>query len=145
MKYIFIIVMVIIVAFNAEAAVETHVVEYEKGAQVFEGYLAFDNSINGKRPGVLIIHQWKGLGKYERMRAEQLAELGYVAFAADVYGKGERPSTSQEAGAIWLNSRLGLLLQRALKARLPNSLSILRMRGNASSLLISISSGRSTR
>lgn len=100
MKYIFTMVLIFIMAVNAEAAIETHVIEYNKGDQVFEGYLAFDNSINGKRPGVLIIHQWKGLGKYERMRAEKLAELGYVAFAADVYGKGVRPSTSQEAGAL---------------------------------------------
>ena len=65
-----------------------------------EGHLAFDDSIAGRRPGVLIVHQWKGLGAYEKKRAEMLAKLGYTVFAVDIYGKGVRPDNPQDAGAM---------------------------------------------
>ena len=83
----------------ATAEVRTKVVEYKHGDAVLEGYLAWDDAIKGKRPGVLVVHEWTGLGSYARMRAEKLAGLGYVAFAIDIYGKGIRPKTPQEAGA----------------------------------------------
>jgi dienelactone hydrolase len=60
--------------------------------------LAYDDAVTGKRPGVLIVHQWLGLTDYEKHRAEQLAALGYVAFCADVYGKDIRPRNTGEAG-----------------------------------------------
>ena len=65
----------------------------------WKGYLAYDAAIKGKRPGVLIVHQWKGLTDYEKKRAEMLAQLGYNVFALDIYGKGIRPKSTQEAGA----------------------------------------------
>jgi dienelactone hydrolase len=81
------------------AAIKTQIVEYKEGDATLEGFLAYDDSILNNRPGILIVHQWKGLGDYEKKRAEMLAKLGYVAFAADIYGKGVRPSSMQEAGA----------------------------------------------
>lgn len=81
------------------AEVRTEVVEYRQGDTILEGYLAYEDEIAGKRPGVLVVHTWKGLGTYEKERAKQLAELGYVAFAADIYGKGIRPQTQEEAAA----------------------------------------------
>jgi len=81
------------------AEVRTEVVEYRQGETILEGYLAYDDEIAGKRPGILVVHAWKGLGKNEKERAKQLAELGYVAFAADIYGKGIRPQTTEEAAA----------------------------------------------
>jgi dienelactone hydrolase len=84
----------------ARAQLHTEAVEYKDGDTVLEGYLAYDESAGKeKRPGVLIVHQWKGLGEYEKHRAEMLAKLGYVAFAADIYGKGVRPSDPKHAGA----------------------------------------------
>ena len=83
----------------AQATIKRQVVEYKDGDTVLEGFVAFDDSISGKRPGVLIVHQWKGLGDYEKKRAEMLAQLGYVAFAADIYGKGIRPKDTQAASA----------------------------------------------
>jgi len=83
----------------ATAEVRTKVVEYKHGDAVLEGYLAWDDAVKGKRPGVLVVHEWTGLGSYAKMRAEKLAGLGYVAFAIDIYGKGIRPKTPQEAGA----------------------------------------------
>lgn len=81
------------------AEIVTKKVEYYEGNTVLEGYLAYDNAVQGKRPGVLVVHEWTGLGDYVKGRAEQLATLGYVAFAVDIYGKGVRPKNSDEAGA----------------------------------------------
>lgn len=86
-----------LIASNAGAQIHTETVEYEHGDAVLEGYLAYDPAIKGKRPGVIVVHEWKGLGSYAKMRAEQLAGLGYVAFAADIYGKDAQPKTDEEA------------------------------------------------
>jgi dienelactone hydrolase len=86
-------------AVSLQAAVRTKVVEYKQGDQVLEGYLAWDDALTGQRPGVLVVHEWTGLGDYPKLRARKLAEMGYIAFAADIYGKGIRPATPQEAGA----------------------------------------------
>jgi dienelactone hydrolase len=80
------------------AALKTRAVEYRDGEQVLEGYLAYDEAKPGKRPAVLIVHDWKGVGPYVKRRADQLAKLGYLAFAVDVYGKGVRPQTAEAAG-----------------------------------------------
>jgi dienelactone hydrolase len=84
---------------TARAQIHTETIEYKQGDTVLEGYLAYDSSIKGNRPGVLIVHQWKGLTDYEKKRAAMLAKLGYNAFAVDIYGKGIRPQSGQEAGA----------------------------------------------
>jgi dienelactone hydrolase len=86
-------------ALTAQAQIHTETIEYKQGDAVLEGYLAYDASLKGPRPGVLIVHQWKGLTDYEKKRAEMLAKLGYNVFALDIYGKGIRPQSSQEAGA----------------------------------------------
>lgn len=88
----------------ASAEVQTKRVEYQHGGETLEGTLAWDDAVEGKRPGVLVVHEWWGLDDYARNRAEQLAELGYVAFALDMYGKGkltEHPSEAMQwSGAI---------------------------------------------
>jgi dienelactone hydrolase len=86
-------------ALAAQAQIHTEVIEYKQGEATLEGYLAYDSSRPGQRPGVLIVHQWKGLTDYEKQRADMLAKLGYTAFALDIYGKGIRPKDNQEAGA----------------------------------------------
>jgi len=95
------IIATMILGFVVQSAAQIHTetVEYKIGSDTFEGYLAYDQSIPGKRPGVLVFHEWKGIQPYEKMRAEQLAKLGYVAFVPDIYGKGIRPQTPQDAGA----------------------------------------------
>ena len=84
---------------TVHAAIHTETVEYKQGDTALEGFVAYDDAIQGKRPGILIVHQWLGLTDYEKKRAEMLAQLGYVAFCADIYGKGVRPATTTEAGA----------------------------------------------
>jgi dienelactone hydrolase len=92
-------VLVLACAGSARAGIHTQTVEYKQGDTTLEGFVAYDDAIPGKRPGVLIVHQWLGLTDYERHRAEMLAQMGYVAFCADIYGKGVRPKNTQEAGA----------------------------------------------
>ena len=99
MKSLIPILLTLSGALTAAAQIHTEMIEYKHGDAVLEGYLAYDASIKGKRPGVLIVHQWKGLTEYEKKRAEMLALLGYNVFALDIYGKGIRPQSSQEAGA----------------------------------------------
>jgi dienelactone hydrolase len=90
-------VLIAVTALAADAKVVSKIVEYDHEGVTLEGYLAWDDAFEGKRPGVLVIHQWMGVSDNERMRADMLAELGYIAFAADVYGKGVRPRNVDEA------------------------------------------------
>ena len=83
-------------ALPAFAKIKTATVTYRDGTAELEGFLAYDDSKKGPQPGVLVIHDWTGLQEYTQSRAKQLAELGYVAFAADIYGKGVRPTDPKE-------------------------------------------------
>jgi len=87
-------------AFASRAAIHTETVEYKEGDATLEGFVAYDDATQGQRPGILVVHQWMGLTDYEKKRAEMLAQLGYVAFCADIYGKGVRPKSTQEAGPL---------------------------------------------
>jgi dienelactone hydrolase len=99
MRSLLLSLLLILAVSPGYAKVITQTVEYQDGDQALEGYLAYDDSIQGKRPGILVVHEWNGLGHYVQSRAKQLAKLGYVAFAADIYGKGIRPSTMDECKA----------------------------------------------
>lgn len=81
----------------ARGGVKNSEVEYRDGDTVLEGYLAYDDAVSGKRPGILVVHDWMGISAETRRRCDMLAGLGYVAFAADIYGKGVRPTSPQEA------------------------------------------------
>jgi len=85
-------------ALSAPAKIVTQTVAYQQGGVTLEGYLAYDDARAGKQPGVLVVHQWMGLTDYEQNRAVMLAQLGYVAFCADIYGKGVRPQSIKDAG-----------------------------------------------
>jgi dienelactone hydrolase len=82
------------------AELKTEEVRYSHGGTEFVGHLAWDDKFEGKRPGVLVVHEWWGLNDYAKKRAEQLAGLGYVAFAADMYGAGQVFEHPREAGAM---------------------------------------------
>ena len=84
----------------ARAAVKTETVPYRVGDKEFTGYLAYDDAIAGKRPGVLVVHEWWGLNAYARKRAEMLAGLGYTAFALDMYGTGQVADHPESAKAF---------------------------------------------
>ncbi len=81
----------------AYAAVQTEVVEYKDGKETLEGFVAYDDTVKGPRPTILIVHQWMGITDHEKQYARKLAEQGYLAFAVDIYGKGKRPQDRTEA------------------------------------------------
>lgn len=81
-------------------AVTTRLIEYSVDGKVFEGMLAWNDTMVGARPGVMVCHAWSGRQKHEEDAARALAELGYVGFAADVFGKGVRGSSVEENTAL---------------------------------------------
>jgi dienelactone hydrolase len=85
---------------SSYAALRSELVDYKQGNALLEGYAVYDDTFTGKRPGILVVHEWKGLNDYAKRRADMLAQLGYIAFAADIYGKGVHPQTVEEAGAM---------------------------------------------
>ncbi len=85
----------------AQAALVEKAVVYQQGGATLEGFHVYDDAVAGKRPAVLVIHQWTGLTENEKLRSRMLAELGYNVFAADIYGQGIRPKppeSGKEAG-----------------------------------------------
>lgn len=91
----------LLAACSASAALVEKTVEYEHDGVTLEGFHVYDDAVEGKRPAVLVIHQWTGLSDYEKQRSRMLAEMGYNVFAADIYGKGVRPvppGAGKEAG-----------------------------------------------
>jgi dienelactone hydrolase len=100
MKNLLSAILVLFCTIKMQAAIHTETVEYKQGDAMLEGVLVYDDAIQGKRPGVLVVHQWLGLTDYEKRRATMLAQLGYVAFCADIYGKGVHPKDVSEAGAL---------------------------------------------
>src|SRR4051812_23867763 len=98
MRTLIMLAVVMAMATPSWAALKKQMVPYDQDHTVLEGYLVYDDAFAGKRPGVLVVHEWKGLNDYAKMRADMLAQLGYVAFAADIYGKGVRPQSVEEAG-----------------------------------------------
>lgn len=74
---------------SALAAVKTQALEYKDGQTTLQGFLAYDDAAKGKRPGVLIVHEWWGHNEHARNQAVRLAKAGYVGFALDMYGKGK--------------------------------------------------------
>lgn len=84
--------------FLAQAGIHTETIEYKQGDTVLQGYVAYDDKLAAKRPGIVVVHDWMGPGAFAKKRAEELAALGYTAFAADIYGKDLRPKDTKEAG-----------------------------------------------
>ena len=85
-------------AATAAGEVRMETVKYEAAGKPMVGYLAYDESTKGRRPGVLVVHEWWGANDYAKRRARELAELGYVAFAGDMYGDGKTTNDPKQAG-----------------------------------------------
>ena len=83
---------------NVWAEIKTEEVRYQQGETTLNGYLAYDDAIEGKRPGILVVHEWWGHNAYVRKRAEMLAALGYIALAIDMYGEGKLATHPDTAG-----------------------------------------------
>jgi dienelactone hydrolase len=85
---------------SAHAEIKTEVIEYKQGDTALQGFVAWDDAIPGKRPGVLIVHEWWGLNQHARDQALRLAKAGYVGFALDMYGKGKVAAHPADAKAF---------------------------------------------
>jgi dienelactone hydrolase len=82
------------------ADIRTETVTYTAGGATLVSYLAWDASQEGPRPGIVVFGEWWGLNDYQKRRARQLAELGYVALAADMYGDGNVAADATEAATL---------------------------------------------
>lgn len=110
----------------AFAVVKTEEVSYAANGLTMKGYLAYDDKIKDKRPGVLVVHEWWGHNEYARKRARMLAELGYTALAVDMYGDGKQASHPEDAGKF-----AGEVMQNmaGAKARFTAALDLLKKHG----------------
>ena len=107
MEYLLSMACMVLLSTRPRSALRTEIIEYKQDGAVLEGYLAYDGSIKGPRPGVLVAHEWWGINDYVKRRTEQVAELGYLALAADIYGKDNRAKTREEAMALAAAFRRG--------------------------------------
>lgn len=103
MKQMLILFSVVVVfavtsAATAESKIAGKTVEYSSQGVLMKGYLAYDDAVQGKRPGILVVHEWWGLNDYARKRADMLAQLGYTALALDMYGQGKTAAHPDDAG-----------------------------------------------
>lgn len=101
-----------------EAKIMGRTVNYSDKGQYFEAFMAFDDRDDVPRAAILIFPQYMGITKHERKRAEQLARLGYTVLVADMYGRGQRPTTTARASALakQLKSDRGLMRRRSQAA-----------------------------
>jgi dienelactone hydrolase len=103
---------------EVQAKLVTRTIEYKQDDTVMRGFLAYDDALKGKRPGVLVVHEWWGLNDFAKKIAERLAGLGCVTLAADIYGNGRTTTDREEAGKLAgaLRGNPPLLRARALAA-----------------------------
>ncbi len=106
-------VILMLVAAALQAAPVGKQVTYRSGDTVMQGYLAYDDALPGKRPGVLVVHEWWGHNAYARKRADMLAEMGYTALAVDMYGDGKTADHPEDAGKFATAVRQDLAMMQA--------------------------------
>lgn len=90
----------ILVGSTALAGLKSQNIVYKKGTETFEGVLFTPDSVQGKAPGILMVANWMGLTAETKKQAERFTKLGYVVFAADIYGQGKNPKSVDEAGKL---------------------------------------------
>lgn len=98
MRWWMAILALLCLPFGLQAAMIGEEVTYESDGTTLKGYLAYDDQLQGRRPGVLVVHEWWGHNDYVRKRARMLATLGYTALALDMYGDGKQANHPDDAG-----------------------------------------------
>jgi dienelactone hydrolase len=84
----------------AQAAIKEEPVTYKDGDTTMKGFVVYDDAKKGKRPGILVVHEWWGITKHVREEARKLAAQGYTAFVADMYGDAKSADNPKDAGAL---------------------------------------------
>jgi len=102
---------------TAYAAIQEKAVTYKDGDTVLKGYVVYDDAKKGKRPGIVVVHEWWGITKHTRAEARRFAQEGYTAFVADMYGDAKTADNPTDAGAL-MKSVMGdpALVQSRFKA-----------------------------
>jgi dienelactone hydrolase len=83
--------------FNSKPMLKEEIVTYMADGVKLKGLVVYDENKTGKRPAILVVHEWWGLNEYVKSRTRQLAELGYIAMAVDMYGDGKTAANPQQA------------------------------------------------
>jgi len=112
-KFILLVLIGCLAGSVAQAAVQGKEVEYKAHGTILKGYIAYDDAVKGRRPAVLVVHEWWGHNDYARKRANMLAELGYTALAVDMYGDGKQAHHPDEAGKFAAEVSQNMPLARA--------------------------------
>ncbi len=134
LKLRWIVVLILVTCGTSQAAVQGQDITYRSGETQMKGYIAYDDTIQGPRPGVLVVHEWWGHNEYARRRADMLAQQGFTALAVDMYGDGKQADHPEDAkrfsGALKQN-------RQNTKARFMAALDLLKNAGNVNQQQIS--------
>jgi len=90
----------LIMTANAHAAIKEDPVTYKDGDTTMKGFVVYDDAVQGKRPGIIMVHEWWGITKHIHNEAQKLAQQGYTAFIADMYGDAKTADNPKDAGAL---------------------------------------------
>jgi len=90
----------VLMAANAHAAIKEEPVTYQDGETIMKGFVVYDDAVPGKRPGIVMVHEWWGITKHIHTEAQNFAQQGYTAFIADMYGDAKTPDNPKDAGAL---------------------------------------------
>jgi dienelactone hydrolase len=119
MRYLGTILFLLAMVVSARGEIRGEPVDYVAGDTTMKGYLVYDDGFAGKRPGILVVHEWWGTNEYVRRRARMLAGLGYVALAVDMYGEGKQARHPDDAKKFSgeIRNNMPLARKRFLAAR----------------------------
>jgi dienelactone hydrolase len=90
----------LVMTVNAYAAIKEEQVTYQDGQTTMKGFVVYDDAVQGKRPGIIMVHEWWGITKHMHTEAQKFAQQGYTAFIADMYGDGKTGDNPKDAGAL---------------------------------------------
>ncbi|MBA2658186.1 MAG: dienelactone hydrolase family protein [Nitrosospira sp.] len=127
MKNLLLLVVLLSGSSLAQATVQGKEITYMAGGTTLKGYIAYDDAVDGKRPGILVVHEWWGNNEYAHKRATMLAELGYTALALDMYGEGKQAHHPDDAARFSAEVAKNLPLA---KARFESAMRLLQQQEN---------------
>ena len=107
------IALIMMISTTLHADIRTETIEYSVEGQPHTGYIAWDDSINRQRPGILVVHEWWGHNAFARNQAEKLAEAGYTALALDMYGEGKTAEHPEKAEAFMKEANSNMVKMKA--------------------------------
>src|ERR687889_649560 len=90
----------LVMAMNAHAAIREEPVTYQDGITTLKSFIVYDDAVHGKRPGIVMVHEWWGITSHIRNEAQKFAQQGYTAFVADMYGDAKTADNPKDAGAL---------------------------------------------